>query len=86
MIEITLWQKIILYALLLISLFIFVKLSKLRIFNRPLISLKYRIILALFFPLILIVAFFLGSLIIAIILSVIFISFLLSFLSRKLRF
>ena len=86
MIEITLWQKIILYVLLLISLFIFVKTSQIKIFNRPLISLRTRILLALFFPLILIVAFFLGSLLIAIILSVIFISFLLSFFSRKLRF
>ncbi len=86
MIEIQFWQKIILYILLLISLFIFVKTSQIRINNTPLISLKYRVLLALFFPIILIIGLLLGSVIIAIVVSILFISFLLSFFSKKLRF
>lgn len=47
-----LWQKIAAYAFLLIGLLIFVKTSRLRILGRPVIPLKWRIGLALFFPVI----------------------------------
>jgi len=48
-----LWQKIIVYAYLLLGLFIFVKTSNLKFMDHPIISLKWRIILAVFFPVIL---------------------------------
>jgi hypothetical protein len=48
----SLGQKIAAYAFLLAGLFIFVKTGKLRIMGRPVIPMKWRITLALFFPII----------------------------------
>lgn len=85
--QLPLWQKIALYTLLLIALFVYVKATKLSINGRPLISTKYRVMLALFFPLLLLLAIFLGALILALILVILFILFLLSlFGRRKFRF
>ncbi|MEK6922315.1 MAG: hypothetical protein AABX08_00775 [Nanoarchaeota archaeon] len=83
MIEFALWHKIALYVLLLLSIFIFVKTSELKISNIPIIKLKYRIAIALFFPVILILAFLIGSIVIGIIAASIFILSLTSYFSRK---
>lgn len=49
-----LWQKLAAYAYLLIGLFIFVKTSKLQLGGYPIIALKWRVALAVLFPVILV--------------------------------
>ena len=83
MVDLLLWQKIVLYALLLISIYIFVKTSQIKINNAPLIKLKYRILLALFFPIILGLAFIFGFILRSLILVVVFLGFLIPFSRRK---
>jgi len=83
MINLQLWQKIALYVLILLSIFVFVQTSKLKINNVPIIKLKYRILLALFFPLIILLAFILGSIFIGLIVGIIAIFTLRSYLLRK---
>ncbi len=65
MIELELWQKIGLYALLLGSLYIYVKLSNLKVNGAPFLRLEYRILIAVLFPLILIAAILIGSVLLA---------------------
>ncbi|MFH1592004.1 MAG: hypothetical protein ABIB47_01410 [Candidatus Woesearchaeota archaeon] len=86
MIELLLWQKIVFYLLLLISIFIFVKTSKLKINNVPIIKLRYRILLSLFFPIVLILALVIGSIMVGIIAAAIFILFLSSYFTRKKKY
>ena len=83
MITLVFWQKIVLYALLLVAIYIFVKSSQIKINNRPLIKLKHRIMLKLFFPLILLIAFFIGSILLGIVLLILFIGFMISFLKGR---
>ena len=83
MITLVFWQKVVLYALLLVAIYIFVKSSQIKINNRPLIKLKHRIMLTLFFPLILLIAFFIGSILLGIVLLILFIGFMISFLKGR---
>ncbi|MFA5176184.1 MAG: hypothetical protein WC413_02915 [Candidatus Nanoarchaeia archaeon] len=76
------WQQILLYAFILISLFIFVKTSQIKVNGHNLISLKYRILLALFFPLVFVLLFLLSSVILALVLTAGFIILLTAILSR----
>ena len=78
-----LWQKILAYAFLLIGLFIFVKTGKLRIMGRQVIPMKYRIALALFFPVIFTVALFFGAVILGLAIAVIALLAILSIFSGK---
>ena len=83
MITLELWQKVVLYLLFLLSIFVFVQTSKLRINNMPLIKLKYRILLALFFPVILGLVFIIGSVFIGLIAAIILLFTLRSYFLRK---
>lgn len=80
---VTIFERIVLYILILIAIYIFVKTSELEINGKKIIGLEYRILLALFFPIVLIIGILLGSFIIAIILCIIFISILLGFLRKN---
>ncbi len=56
-----LWQKISAYAYLLIGFFIFAKTSNMKVMGYPVIKLKWRIILAVFFPVIFVLGILLGA-------------------------
>jgi len=83
MIELAAWQKIVLYLLLLLSLYIFVKTSQIKINNKPILKLKYRILIAVFFPVIFALAFIAGSIIIGIATVAIAVVIFSSYLNRK---
>ena len=83
MIELAVWQKIVLYLLLLLSLYFFVKTSQIKINNKPVLKLKYRIIIAVFFPAIFTLAFIVGSIIIGIATATIAVIIVGSYLNRK---
>ncbi len=85
MIELAAWQKIALYVLLLITIFIFVKTSQIKINNRPLIKLKYRIALAAFFPIIFVGAIIISSIIIGVIIALAALIMLSSYSIRKMK-
>jgi len=72
----TLIQRIILYIVILIAIYIFVKTSQIKLNGRELISLKYRVLIALFFPLVIVIGVILSSFILAIIIILGFIVFL----------
>lgn len=78
-----LWQEILLYIVVFIDLYIFVKLSQIKIMGRSLIKLHWRIFIAVIFPLIFVVAVIFGAFLIALILTVLFILFLFSLFRRK---
>jgi len=79
----SLTQKIIIYILLLIAIYIFVKTSEIEIFGKKLIKLKYRVVLAVFFPIFLLLALILSTFLAAAILLIIFLFFVFSFLRKK---
>lgn len=79
----TLTQRIIIYIVILIAIYIFVKTSELEIFGKKLIKLKYRILLAVFFPLVLLLAIVLSSFIAAVIMVIVIIFLIYSFLRNK---
>ncbi len=82
----TFGQKILAYAFLLIGLYIFVKTGKIRIFNRPVIPMKWRITLALFFPILFILGLVFGAIILGIAFTMIAVAVLISiFTGRKLK-
>lgn len=84
--NLVLWQKLVLYAMVLIGIFIFVKTSQFKILGVPLIKLRYRIILALFFPMIFVILFIFGALLFALVLVVLLVLLLYSvFGKRKIR-
>ena len=83
MMELQLWQKISIYLLILLSLFIYVKVSNLKINGLPLLRKKYSIALATFFPLVLVIAVVLGSIILAIALAGASLIALYSFFTKK---
>ena len=71
------WEKILIYAAILIFLYIFVKLSQLKINNKPVFPLYLRILISLFFPILFVIALLLSSIILSFLLLVIlFIAFL----------
>jgi hypothetical protein len=76
-------QKIIIYILLLIAIYIFVKTSKIEILGKKLIKLRYLVILAIFFPVVLLLALILSSFLAAAVLIVVFLFFFYSFLKKK---
>jgi len=78
-----LWQKLTAYAFLLIGLFIFVKTSKLKILGRPVIPLKYRISLALFFPILFVLGIVFGAVIFGILITMLLVAFALSIFTGK---
>lgn len=77
------WQEILLYIVIVIDLYIFVKLSQIKIAGRSVIKLHWRIFIAVLFPLIFVVAVIFGAFLIALVLTVIFILFLFSLFRRK---
>ncbi|MEK6937189.1 MAG: hypothetical protein AABW58_03910 [Nanoarchaeota archaeon] len=81
--ELTLIERILIYIFLLIAIYIFVKTSRIEIFGKKLINLKYRILLAVFFPIIILVAVILSSFIAALILIIILVFLIFSFLRKK---
>lgn len=82
MLEIS-WIKLLIYALILIIIYIFVKLTKFNIFGKQILSLKWRIVIALLFPVILIIGLVFGALIFGIILVIFLLFYLSSLLGRK---
>ncbi|MBS3163197.1 hypothetical protein J4427_00720 [Candidatus Woesearchaeota archaeon] len=76
------WLRIVFYIFVLIALFIYVKVSQIRINGRSMIKLKYRILLALFFPLLFVLFLLIGSIIVGIALTVLFILGIWILLSR----
>ena len=83
MITLAFWYKVVLYTLVLVSIYIFVKTSKWKRQNRPLIPLAYRIFLALFFPLIFVLAILIGSIVLAVALVILALMSLSSLVSKK---
>ena len=83
--QIPLWQRLLLYGFILIALFIYVKTSQLKVLGKPLIPLRWRILLALFFPLIFIVGLAFGALLIAAVLTIVFFLFLWLFYKVKIQ-
>lgn len=77
-----LWIRVLIYALVLIVTYIFVKLTNLRFFGRVL-SLKWRLLIAGLFPVILILGLVFGALIFSLVLVVLLIFYL---FSRKRKF
>jgi len=82
MFNLELWQEIVIYIFLIISAYIFAKMSRIEINGIKLIGLKYRILLALFFPIILVLIIVFSSVILSLILTVVFVIILLSFLMK----
>ena len=80
-----LWQEILLWIIIFVDFYVFIKLSQLRIGKHPLIKLHHRILIAVIFPLIFVIAAVFGALLIAFILAVLFIIFLFSLFRRKRR-
>jgi hypothetical protein len=78
-----LWQEILLWVIIFIDIFIFVKLSQLKIGRFPLIKLYWRVLIAILFPLIFVVAFMFIGVILAVALTVLFLIFLYSLLRGK---
>jgi len=76
------WLRIVFYIFVFIALFIYVKVSQIRINGRSMIKLKYRILLALFFPLLFVLFLLIGSIIVGIALTVLFILGIWILLSR----
>ena len=83
MITLEIWQKAAIYILLLMSLFIYVKTSEIKVNGTPWIKTEYRLLLAIFFPLILIGAILISSIILAIALVSVSLLFLYSFVTKK---
>ncbi len=75
MIELSLWQEIILYVIMLIDLFIFIKLSQVKIRGRSLVKLHWRILIALIFPLLFVLVLMFGAILLALALVLLFILF-----------
>ncbi len=78
-----LWQKILGYVFLLIGLFIYVQTGKIKILGRPIIPTKWRVALALFFPLIFVVGILFGAVIFGALIVLLIAGALLSLLSGK---
>ena len=70
MVTLVLWQKIALYVLLLLGIYVFVRSSQLKINNKPILKLEYRILLAVLAPVLLLIGILIGSFIVAIALAV----------------
>ena len=82
----SLGQKILAYTFLLVGLYIFVKTGKLRILGRPVIPMKWRITLALFFPVLFGLGLVFGAVILGVAFTMIAVAVLLSiFTGRKLK-
>ena len=77
------WQKIGLFGLLLLVLFIYVQLSKIRINGRLLIPLKYRILTAVFFPVLFGVLFLVGAVLLAIVLAAVLVFAVLTMIHKR---
>lgn len=86
MLELKLWQEILLWAIIFIDLFIFVKLSQLDINGFPLIKLHWRILIAVLFPLIFVIALMFSAVLVAIVLIILFILFLFFLFGKKFNF
>jgi len=79
---ITLLQRIVIYIVILAAIYIFVKISQLEFNGRKVISLKYRLLLSIFFPLVLIIILLLSSFLIALVIAIILAVFLYSLFYR----
>lgn len=77
------WTRVLIYVLILIVIYIFVKLTNLKFFGKPVLSLKWRIIIALFFPVILILGIVFGALIFGVVIVVFLIMWISSLFGRK---
>ena len=81
---ITIFERIVLYMVVLIAIYIFVKISEIEFNGVKILKLKYRILLALFFPLVIVIGFLLSSFLISLILVIGVIVFLyLKFFRKK---
>jgi len=81
--SVPLWQRIIAYIFLLLSLYIFIKTSRLQIGGIKIIKLRYRIILALFFPIILILGLIFGAFLIGLAICVFILLLIAGFITGK---
>ena len=79
----SLGQKILAYTFLLVGLYIFVKTGKLRILGRPVIPMKWRITLALFFPVLFAVGLVFGAVIFGVLITMLLVAFALSIFTGK---
>lgn len=75
--------KILLYIFLIIAFLIFLKLSTIQINGRKMISLPIRVILALMFPLFLVLIIFFGSLLLLFILAIFLVALVFFFLGKS---
>ncbi len=78
-----LWQEILIWVVIFIDLYIYVKLSQIKINGINLIKLRYRLLIAVLFPLVFVLAFMFAGVILALALVVLFILFLLGFFRKK---
>ena len=76
-------QKIALYGFILLTVLIYALLTKVRFFGRAVIPLAYRILIALFFPVVFALLFVFGAVLLGLIFALILVFVLLVFLSGK---
>ena len=81
--QLGLWERITVYGLIVAALFVFAMLSKLKINGRPVLSLKYRILIALLFPLLLVLLFLFGAVVIGVIVLALIVIFIIGLLNNK---
>lgn len=77
------WEKIALYGFILLALFIYVLLSRLRFFGRTLVPVPYRIAIALLFPLLFVVFLLAGVFLLGILLILVVILLLLVLFGKR---
>lgn len=77
------WQHVVLYFLLFLALFVYLQLSKMRVAGRPLIGFKYRVVIALFFPFVLVIGFILSYFILAMVLTLLLLGWLVHMIQRR---
>jgi len=78
-----LWQKLVLYGALLVGLFIFVKTGKVAIFGHQLIPMKWRITLAVFFPIIVVLGIIFGALILGLLVALLAVGTVMALVTGK---
>jgi len=83
MIESIPWTKVFIYAFILLMIYIFVKLTNLRFFGRPVLNIKWRIAIALLFPIVLVIGLLFGAVIFAIVLVILLVLYIGSLFGKK---
>ncbi len=78
------WVEIIFYVFILVALFIFVKVGEMEVNGKKVVSLKYRILIALIFPLLIVLFLFIGAFILFI-LAIVIVTFIVFYLFNRFK-